>query len=505
MALQFSQFQMTDAQHWSGLTTANHLHSIFKGKPQKASDIMRRIHVTNYGMDLDSQLSQYPVKYLETDDDFTWELIGSAKKNLPLVEARLTQTGSAVAVGDEPGNNVSSFYLVFAERIFTAEHILVGHKNEKYPLQVQDDPVADGNLWVYEVKLITGDPDLFVPVSELAAGTRWSRDWSLVTDTLSNRGGGIHFESPFSMRNTFSMIRMEHTVAGNMINRPFGTKFAVNNPKTKKAEMFTTWMQYEDFVFDQQFRQEKNRLLMFARSNRGTNGEYYNFANNGYVKKQGAGIRQQMEASGTEYYSNFSIEYLTDILMDLSEGKLPSDKRHFVARTGERGAVQFHYALQDHAQLFTPTRETSRIFNSSENGGMMGAKGSLGYKGQFFDYMGPNGIRFTIQVDSMYDDRERNKILHPDGGVAESYRYDIMDIGETNGVPNIQKFYVKGAQGSSEIWGYIPGFRNPYSPSGEMSPMAHSTDGYEIHRGCQVGVAVYDPSRTKSLIPNILY
>jgi len=127
---------------------------------------------------------------------------------------------------------------------------------------------------------------------------------------------------------------------------------------------------------------------------------------------------------------------------------------------------------------------------------------ALGYGGQFLDYMGPNGIRFSIMVDSMYDNRTRNKILHPDGGVAESYRYDIMDIGTTNGEPNIQKVYVKG---SENIWGYEPGLRDPFSPEGKMSIMAHATDGYTIHRASQCGAIVYDPSRTKSLIPNILW
>jgi hypothetical protein len=502
MALQFSQFQMTDAQHWSGLTTSNHLNSIFQNKPQPATDIMRRIHTTNYGMDLDSQLAMYPAKYLKTDDDFTWELIGSGKKNLPLIEARLTPTGSAVAVGDQAGAQVTSFYLIFPERIFTVQQTIVGHKNEAYQCQIVNDPVADGSNWRYEVRLITNDPDLFVPVDELAPGKRWSREWSLVTNTLSTRGGGIHFESPFAMRNTFTMIRMQHTMAGNMINRPFATKFKVNNPKTKKLEDFTTWMQYEDFVFDQQFRQEKNRLLMFARSNRATDGTYYNRDNNGHIEAQGAGIRQQMEASGTEYYSTFTIQLITDILMDLSEGKLPTDERHFVARTGERGAVQFHYALQDYAQLFVPSQETMRIFKSSENGGMKGVQGAMGYRGQFLEYVGPQGIKFSISVDSMYDDRERNKILHPDGGVAESYRYDIMDIGTNGGIPNVQKFYVEG---SEDIWGYQPGLRDPFSPTGAKNRiMAHATDGYTVHRGTQCGVAVYDPSRTKSLIPSIL-
>jgi len=498
---QFSTFQMTDAQHWSGLTTANHLYSIFQGKPQKASDIMRRIHTTNYGTDLDSQLSKYKTKVLETDDDFTWELIGSGKKNLPLIEARLTPTGNAVAVGDEPGAQVTSFYLLFADNIFTAEHIIVGHKNELYSLQIQDDPKMDGTNWLYEVKLITGDPDLFVPVEELAQNTRWSREWSLVTSTLNTRGGGISYTSPFGMRNSFSMIRMEDTVPGNMQSRPFATKFKVKDGDGKLVD-FTTWLNYRDYEFDRQYRLEKNRLLMFARSNRGTNGEYYNKSSEGYVKKQGAGIRQQMEASGVEVYSDFSIEWLLSVLMDLSEGKLPTDDRHFVARTGERGAVQFHLALENHAQLFVPLFDDTRMFKSSGNGGMKGVSMAYGYGGQFLEYMGPNGVKFSIEVDSMYDDRERNKILHPDGGVAESYRYDIMDIGTTNGEPNIQKMTVKGEE---SIWGYMPGMRDPFSPEGKLTLMSHKTDGYYITKACTVGAAVYDPSRTKSLIPNILW
>ena len=40
-------------------------------------------------------------------------------------------------------------------------------------------------------------------------------------------------------------------------------------------------------------------------------------------------------------------------------------------------------------------------------------------------------------------DPVRNKILHPNGGVAFSYRYDIMYIG-TMDQPNIFKCKVKG-------------------------------------------------------------
>ena len=83
---------MTEAQAWTGLTTKNHLGAIYQSNPQVASKLMTRIHQTNFGLDLDSYLEQFSPLTLDSDDDFTWELIGSAKKNVPLVEARIGGT-----------------------------------------------------------------------------------------------------------------------------------------------------------------------------------------------------------------------------------------------------------------------------------------------------------------------------------------------------------------------------------------------------------------------------
>lgn len=491
---QISPFQMTEAQAWTGLTTKNHMGAIYQANPQSASKLMTRIYQTNFGLDLDTYLGQFSPLTLDTDDDYTWDLIGSAKKNVPLTEARIA--GVAVDGTSEAGKNFSEFELVFPEQWFSDENVIVGEKNEVYSMQVIADPTPEGSAWVYRCKLITGDPDLFVPFDELAQGKRFSKDWSLVEQTLSKKGGLVNFVSPFKMRNAFTMIRMQHSAPGNMIDRPFATMW-----KDEKGTTHSTWTQYEDYQFDYQFRQEKNRLLMYAKANKASDGTYKNFGKSGHIKKQGAGIRQQMEASNTSFYSNFSIDYLIDILLDLSEGKLPGDKREFVLRTGERGAVQFHKAVQDNAQLFTPLYNEDRMYKAG--GGINGAsvKLPLGYGGQFIEYMGPQGIQVNLSIDSLYDDRERNKVYHPDGGVAESYRYDILDVGTTDGEPNIRKVYVKGQE---DIWGYEPGLRHPFSRSGERNIMSNATDGYTVHRATICGTMVKDPSRTATLIPSIL-
>ena len=96
-----------------------------------------------------------------------------------------------------------------------------------------------------------------------------------------------------------------------------------------------------------------------------------------------------------------------------------------------------------------PLYDEDRMYKAG--GGINGSsvKLPLGYGGQFIEYMGPQGIQVNLSIDSLYDDRERNKVYHPDGGVAESYRYDILDVGTTDGEPNIRKVYVKGQE---DIW-----------------------------------------------------
>lgn len=68
---------------------------------------------------------------------------------------------------------------------------------------------------------------------------------------------------------------------------------------------------------------------------------------------------------------------------------------------------------------------------------------SAGY--QFVEYMAPNGVTVSIEIDPMYDDPYRNKIMHPQGGLAMSYRFDILFMGTTE-TPNIFKCQIKGKE-----------------------------------------------------------
>jgi len=328
-----------------------------------------------------------------------------------------------------------------------------------------------------------------MPYEELVAGTKFSRDFSPVSHSMSLKGGDITFTAPITMRNAMSMIRLQHKTPGNMINRPMATAF-----KGEDGNVYKTWTQYEDFMFEYYYRLERNNLLMFGRSNRAADGSYKDKDKSGNVLKIGSGVREQMESSNTAGYNVFDLDYFSSVMLDLSESKSPTDTCKYVVRTGKRGALEFHKSLEKYSQLFVPNRTNERIYKTSSKF----AQKALGYGGQFTEYMMAGNIEVSISVDSMYDDRTRNKIEHPLGGTNESYRYDILDLGTSDGKSNIKMATVEGRE---DFMGYQVGLRHPFNRDGKKEMfMGTSEDSYTMHRGGYLSAMMGDPSRSASFI-----
>jgi len=490
--MRISPFQMYENSDISGLVTKNHLGYRYGIEPQVASKVATMIHQANSGATVASYLSQFPVLELESDDDFTWDLITNGKKNIPLIKASLSSNGTAIAVTDKVGKNYTEFYLTFPEAYFTDVNQIVGELNEVYPILILEEPKAVGMYWEYRCRLNTGDPNLSIPYEELQAGKRFSKDFSPVEDTLSKKGGGVHYNFPFKMMNGFTMIRMEDTVPGNMIKRP--VKFSWVDPVSKR--IMTTWMDYRTYEFDRQYNDEVSKMIMYSTSNKTSEGGYVVKGKSGNVIKMGAGIKQQMEASNYYTYSEFNIKKFTDMLLDLSVGKVVMGQREVTVSTGEWGMMQFSEALEYHSTLYTPARDNYRIYKA-------GGDNAMGFRGQFLEYFGPNGVKVNIMHDALKDDFERNKIYMPGKpGLAESYVYDILNMGTNDGKPNIQKVLLKGG---GDIRGFMPGLRDPFTPENKINRiMSTAVDGWTEHRAFTGGAIVYDPTRTATYKPNLL-
>ena len=504
MAGKLGRFQNRTFEGWySKVTKANHLGSIFQLQPQKATNMMVQLLALYRGKTLDTFLSQFPTKEFDSDDEYTWDIVGSSQRNIPLIEAR--DADGKIIDGTDPnaanvGMNSDIFYLVFGEDWFPDGVVIVGELNEIYPIRVLGDGRPEGTNTVYKCEtyggLTTG-----IPAEQLVAGKRFSIEYAPVSKDLSRGVGGVHYASPVSMRNEFSTIRIKDKVGGAMLNKKIAFGIPVVDEKSGKHTTMTMWMHYEQWQLEQEWSQYKNNILAFGRSNRNGNGEYLNFDKSGEVIRSGAGLYEQMEVSNTIPYNTFSLRLIEDALYELSASKLDFNDRTFIIKTGERGALQFHKAVLD-------TVSGWRVFQV--NGDQLGIvkrvqsplhENALSAGFQFVEFIAPNGVKVKVDVDPMYDNPVRNKLQHPLGGPAFSYRYDIFDIG-TMDQPNIFKVGVKGQVG--DYTSYIWGLRNPFT--GQMGNPNASTDedSAEIHKMATTGICVLDPTRTMSLIPSIL-
>lgn len=493
--LKVSKLQETEQKHWGGLTRESHLGWLGMLEPQLISKVIDTVYEVNYGADnIVSFLDRLPSLTLEQDGEYEWMLQGSDERNIPLLIAGDTD-GNTFSAGDTPGRNRTPFFMFFPERYFNVTSTIVGMYPDNYSLRVIEEPVQIGSSWRYLVELVTGDDNLFVPVDDLTAGTKWSEDFGLVEDTLSVRGTEVKHTAPFKMKNVTSYIRKNYDVPGNMItagkNKPFSFAFVDQDGK-----MQTRWIDKLGWDFFVQFRRDKARLILHGKSNRLSDGSYGNKGETGNTIRSGFGIYEQLEGGNLLHFNDFSIDALTDFAMDISVGKLKEDSRKFLLSTGERGLYEFHKKASDKASGFT-------WLNSGHNFKISGGKMVLD-EGQISKYVSVNGIEFDVMLNPMRDDPVRNKVKHPNGGRASSYVYDIWDIGTTNGKPNIQKVVVKD---NEEFFGYIPGMRDPFSPFNKLTAprmMATSKDGYSVFKQYIGGAAVRNPFKTGRMVPNIL-
>lgn len=502
MAGKLSKFQKQTFNHWMGTTKNNHLGGIFQLQPQKATSLMVQLLAWYKGKTLDTFLSQFPTKTFDSDEEYTWDIIGSATRNIPLVEARDADGKVVVAGGDNVGVNGEPFYLVFAEDWFADQEVIVGERNEVYPIRVLANGRNEGTNTVYRCELM-GGITAGIPVDELLPGKRFSVEYAPVEREFSRKAGDIRFASPVAMRNEFSTIRIHHKVSGAML----GKKVAFGIPVTREIngryvkDTVNMWMHEVQWQLEQQWNDYKNNVLAFGRSNRNMNGEYLNIGKSGEVIRMGAGLYEQMEVSNTMPYNTFSLKLIEDALYELSAAKLDMKDRTFIIKTGERGAIQFHKAVLDTVSgwsAFTINGDQINVVKKTQSPLHENAL-SAGF--QFTEFLAPNGVKVKVEVDAYYDDPVRNKIMHPNGGPAFSYRYDIFDIG-TMDQPNIFKCAVKGMEG--DMTSYEWGLRNPFTGQMGNPNMSHDEDSATIHKMTTTGVCVLDPTRTMSLIPAIL-
>ena len=500
MAGKLNKFQTRRFVGWKGLTKDNHIGALFNKAPQMASEMMIQLLALNRGKSLESELSKYPVKTFDTDDEIVWQIIGSSRRNIPLLEARDENGTIVTAASGNVGVGGCPFYLVFPEDWFALGEVLFGNLNEVYPIRVIEDPRNEGTNAIYKVELMGGILD-GIPAERLLPGERFSKEFAPVSKELSRKVGDVRFAAPVAARNEWTTIRKQYKVPG---GNTMDIKLACGIPfvdKNGNKKVVTTWMPYVHYQYEMEWSDEKNSALMFGKSNRTQDGNYHNYDFSGEVIRMGDGLLEQMKYGNTHYYNTFSIKLLEDALYELSAAKLDYGDRQFVIRTGEQGARLFHQAVRNVIsgwQEFISGNDAVGVIRKTTS---PLNKNALAAGFQFTEFSAPNGVTVKLEVDNWYDDPVRNKILDANGHPAMSSRFDIMYIG-TMDQPNIFKCQLKN---NPEMRGYQWGpFSNRFTGETNNSSASWDEDSAVMHTKATLGVCILDPTRTLSLIPAIL-
>jgi len=508
MARQLGKYEKLEFKEWSGIAKdsiiKNQLRDVLRTNPQWATKEMIQLMAANGGpYMLESFLSGFGTKEFENDDFFYWQIIADSIKNVPLVEAR-DENGNPIDVNSNKmvGAGTAPFYLVFGTQWFFEGETIGGRYNEQYPIQVMGEAREEGSNYVYTVTLQGGNID-GMPSELLLPGERFSYDFAATSKSFDRKKGGLRYESPVAMRNGFTRLRLydkqDSYASRNKFVVGFPCVTGVKNGKLQ-IEVKNKWGDVIDWKFETTWSEYKNKMMAYARSNENANGEYTNFDSNGEVLKIGAGLFEQLEAAGVIRYNKFDIKQLSDFLTQLVAHRVPYGQRTFVMRTGTGGFQQFSEAISNLASGTGWYRgdnnpATIKKVNSEYH------QNSLGFGYQFAEFYGPMGIVLKCEIDPMYDDDGRNKIML--GNLpAYSYRYDIFDLGDSNN-QNIFKATVKDMP---EERGYVVGpFYNPYTGQHNIQYAATDEDGASRHIKGTFGVGVLDATRTFSYVPSVLF
>lgn len=483
MAVQgLNALQVSYPKSWAGLTTENNLYAIYQNEPQLASDIVTEIFNKMGYLGMDNFLSKYPTMMLDHDGEYRWMLKGDERRAIKI----MSYTSAAATAVSKPGLNQEIFQLELEERYFSVTDFLI-FDDRDYGVRIVGEGYANGTNWVYEVQSMDPAVGAFIPTQLLAAGKKVSRQHNIVTNTLNDEYNTPQFSSHFEMRNIFSNLAKQQVVPGNMHNRPLLIKMNVGDGKP-----VSVWTKWQDIVTEMQWRKEKANQLFFSKYNQRADGTFANKARNGFAVKQGAGLRQQISPSYKFYYTTLTLDYLHEVAQNLSINILPEDQREFLILTGERGMFLFSKLIEDKVAVFNPIGNPDRLTGTGSN---------LGFRGQYKTFEGYNGIKYTIMHMPEYDDVIDNRLPHPDGGFTENYRMTIMNIGTTNGEPNIQKM---GVNGRTDIKWYVSGSTSPFGPQNNGAG-GSEVDGYKIMYQTTQGIKLKNPLSAAELIPSVSY
>lgn len=410
---------------------------------------------------------------------YRWYLQGAETKMLRQVE-------NLEAANATPGIGLSTFKIKLDEDWVSSPEVLFPENNE-YPLAIVSGPIVDGNGFIYEVRIQTEDPSVYLPATYLEVGKEFTKVWTTVAAERNKEFGGSYYESSYMLESQVSAFAQELTVTDKALREDgrLGIQ-VINNGKTYNRFIPVAEMKMEEELSTSKEAQALHGKRSVTKEEK--TGSYW--------KRTGPGLREQLKDGFTQAYGTALTEdFIKEYLLDIFFARNDEGNRMTTAMTGQEGSIQFHDLLAAKARAFL-TVDTNYVKQADK-------PRHLSYGAQFTHYFGPEGVTLDLIKNPMYDDRRYclRTIPGKSNRPIDSRRLTFVDFASpksTDWGSNVMMLEVE----NSLSYGFITGTVGPMGPiKGGATTMKEAA--YTRWRQETGGICVIDTSRTGELIYDI--
>lgn len=460
----------------AGMTESDHLSAAYLTEPERMDAVLAYAFGTQNETVLSMLTGGIGNTRFVSNREYTWDLHGQTER--AVVVTGPLQVGNAGLAG-------MPFRWKMEEGIFNVSDNLVSDDGTMCRVSAVS---FNGIDYIYTAVLTDPDPKKTINADQLLAGARFSKDFSTVEE-FSDKGGGTDFVAPMTLKNQLTTLRKHYAVS-----RSAATDVMVIELFSEDGKSTRLWTKLAEWTALAQWYKEIDRSFIYTIYNKDPQGVVRLQGKNQRPVYHGAGIRQQISPANKFYYAKLTYDAIDEFLLDLSyNASRYGGDYNFIALTGKMGIREFNRAVIQRKNELGISITDSGTF-------ITGTGDNLTLTGHFKKVEFLNGVSLTVKEFSPYDDKVRNRTLHPvSKKPIESYRFTILNFGTIKGKANIRKVAKKASENA--MW-HVCGSTTPFGDVATSISTMRSTglDGYEVHMLAEVGIQLQDPTSCGEMI-----
>ena len=353
--------------------------------------------------------------------EYEYRIQTRLRKTRPIA---VTNSGTSLGLGG------GTFTLTFPDKWFIPDYVLVSESGTQ--ARIMGAPTSSGNNFVYTMRLVSPDPAAVLSAADATAGALWGQLFAPVGTDFS-RGNASNWQTTEKIRHKLSTIRKSYSFSGNA--KDFVVVFDLPLADGRTTRL---WMDYEEWQYMLQWREEGEMLFWYGQQSYNETGETNLRDENGQPIVIGPGHFEQVINKDT--YSELTATKLKNTIGDLFYGMTDASNKSVTLFTGTGGAREFDEAMKDELTGYRQLNDGKFVSGSGRD---------LVLTGFFSTYEHVDGHQVRVVKVPLFDHGTvaQAATKHPVSGFSmESYRMVFIDQSTYDGQSNLTMINKKGRE-----------------------------------------------------------